>query len=53
MTITKAQFIKMTGEDPVDVLGNDWQEQMEDPGLHDCKLSPDSGCNHPSHPYTD
>lgn len=28
--MTKEQFIKRFGEDPVDVLGEDWEEYLED-----------------------
>lgn len=28
--MTKQQFIKLTGEDPVDVLGNDWENYIDD-----------------------
>lgn len=49
--MTKEQFISLIGEDPVDVLGTNWQEQMEDPGLHDCHAEGgEDGCNHSSHP---
>lgn len=29
-TITKEQFIKLTGEDPEDVLGPDWENLVEE-----------------------
>ena len=28
--MTKQQFIELTGEDPVDVLGQDWKNDLED-----------------------
>jgi hypothetical protein len=28
--MTKEQFIKRFGEDPVDVLGNDWENYVEE-----------------------
>lgn len=28
--MTKEQFVKRFGEDPVDVLGEDWEEYLED-----------------------
>jgi len=28
--MTKEQFIKRFGEDPVDVLGNDWEDYIEE-----------------------
>ena len=28
--MTKEQFIKRFGEDPVDVLGNDWENYIEE-----------------------
>ena len=30
MTITKEKFIELVGEDPVDVLGNDWANTVDD-----------------------
>jgi hypothetical protein len=28
--MTREQFQKLTGEDPADVLGEDWEEQIDD-----------------------
>ena len=28
--ITKEKFIELTGEDPVDVLGSDWENEVEE-----------------------
>ena len=30
MKITKREFIELTGEDPVDILGNDWENEAQE-----------------------
>lgn len=30
MKITKDEFRELTGEDPEDVLGNDWENEVEE-----------------------
>jgi len=53
MKITKEKFIELTGEDPVDILGQDWENEAEE-YLEDseilckhCGQTPDDGaCFH-------
>jgi len=40
--MTKAEFIKLTGQDPEDMFGGDWQEVVED--IKDCEHMCTSNC---------
>lgn len=37
--MTKQEFIELFGEDPVDVLGNDWQNDIEEYGTDELGLT--------------
>ena len=45
--MNKKQFMELTGENPEDVLGNDWKNEIEDLNDHDCSAGQDTGCNYP------